>query len=98
MDRPNREDQFRSYSARHSYLNPPDYFVEAYQWMSESLGEGSGELYGSAFDLAVDCCDDLNLYDDLYAIPVYVVEIAELLMGSDDGKISQEEKKLYGAL
>lgn len=51
-------------------------------WMNNSRKQYD---YGSAFDLAVDAAHDLEIVkeEQEYEIPVYVVEIAERLMGKD---------------
>ena len=52
-------------------------------WMRESSKQYD---YGRAFDLAVDAAYDLDIVcaEQNFEIPVYVVEIAESIMGSDD--------------
>lgn len=61
------------------------------EWMKENLPKYE---YGSSFDLAVDCCYDLDLFDNEwdYTIPQWVIEEAEGLNGKDES-ISEEVKK-----
>lgn len=57
---------------------------KCHRWMMNYKDEYE---YGSAFDLAVDCTADLDLYGldnpGTMDIPAFVVEIAESIMGKD---------------
>jgi len=49
--------------------------VEA--WMRAAINDLSHpNAYDRAFDLAVDCTSDNDLYDDDFEIPQYIIEIA----------------------
>jgi len=52
------------------------------QWMTKAY-EGQEGIYGSAFDLAVDCTYDLKIWVGDYEIPEVCIEIAESIMGEN---------------
>lgn len=72
--------------------------VKAEAWMRKFMRENAeyqkGE--GSSMDLAVLCCDDLELYEDNtdidgqdYEIPQWLSDLAEQLNGKDDESKSE---------